>query len=145
VRHRILSRAGVKVSPLCLGTMKVSAFPITIDGQAVGAISGGHVEYEVTPSCRNRGVATSALRLGLRQLGGMGVERALVTRNADNSAEPARVFLPGRVREFTSQLRAVKPSLVEPGSCRPLGQAAEIGVTVFLLRSDPTNKRVRTP
>jgi predicted acetyltransferase len=52
---------------------------------------GGHVGYKVRPSCRGRGVATAALRLALRQLGGMGIERALVTCNANNDAS-ARVI-----------------------------------------------------
>ena len=52
---------------------------------------GGHIGYKVRPSCRNRGVATSALRLGLQKLRGMGVERALVTCNANN-ASSARVI-----------------------------------------------------
>jgi len=52
---------------------------------------GGHIGYKVRPSCRNRGVATAALRLALRLLGEMGVERALVTCKANNAAS-ARVI-----------------------------------------------------
>jgi predicted acetyltransferase len=52
---------------------------------------GGHVGYKVRPSCRNRGVATAALRLGLLELAGLGVERALVTCNSNNGAS-ARVI-----------------------------------------------------
>ena len=37
---------------------------------------GGHAGYKVRPSERNRGVATTALRLALRQLNHAGVERA---------------------------------------------------------------------
>jgi predicted acetyltransferase len=47
---------------------------------------GGHVGYKVRPSCRNRGVATAALRLALKQLAKLGVERALVTCNTTNVA-----------------------------------------------------------
>jgi predicted acetyltransferase len=47
---------------------------------------GGHIGYKVRPSCRNRGVATAALKLALQKLSGMGVEKALVTCNANNGA-----------------------------------------------------------
>ncbi len=47
---------------------------------------GGHVGYKVRPSCRNQGVATAALRLALKQLAIIGVERALVTCNTTNVA-----------------------------------------------------------
>jgi predicted acetyltransferase len=52
---------------------------------------GGHIGYKVRPSCRNRGVATAALRLALRKLRVLGVEGALVTCNAANAAS-ARVI-----------------------------------------------------
>jgi predicted acetyltransferase len=52
---------------------------------------GGHIGYKVRPSCRNRGVATAALRLALKKLAGLGVERALVTCNTSNAAS-ARVI-----------------------------------------------------
>jgi predicted acetyltransferase len=52
---------------------------------------GGHVGYKVRPSCRNHGVATAALRLGLKKLSDLGVERALVTCNTTN-APSARVI-----------------------------------------------------
>jgi predicted acetyltransferase len=69
---------------------------------------GGHVGYKVRPSCRNRGVATAALRLALKQLAAMGVERALVTCNTTNAASAKVIercggfriedaLLPGRV------------------------------------------------
>jgi predicted acetyltransferase len=52
---------------------------------------GGHVGYKVRPSCRNQGVATAALRLALKQLATIGVERALVTCDTTNAAS-ARVI-----------------------------------------------------
>ncbi len=52
---------------------------------------GGHVGYKVKPSFRNRGVATAALRLALRLLGGMDVEKALLTCGANNGPS-ARVI-----------------------------------------------------
>jgi predicted acetyltransferase len=59
---------------------------------------GGHVGYKVRPSCRNRGIATAALRLALRQLAGMGIERALVTCNANNAASARVIEKCGGVR-----------------------------------------------
>jgi predicted acetyltransferase len=52
---------------------------------------GGHIGYKVRPPCRNRGVATAALKLALQKLGTMGVDQALLTCNADNGAS-ARVI-----------------------------------------------------
>jgi len=47
---------------------------------------GGHVGYKVRPLRRNRGVATAALRLALKHLAAIGVERALLTCNTTNAA-----------------------------------------------------------
>jgi predicted acetyltransferase len=47
---------------------------------------GGHVGYKVRPSARNRGVATAALRLALKELASLGVDQALVTCNTTNAA-----------------------------------------------------------
>lgn len=52
---------------------------------------GGHIGYKVRPSCRNRGVATASLRLGLKALADLGIEHALVTCNTTNAAS-ARVI-----------------------------------------------------
>lgn len=52
---------------------------------------GGHVGYKVRPSCRNRGVASAALRLALARLAELGVTSALVTCNTTNAAS-ARVI-----------------------------------------------------
>lgn len=59
---------------------------------------GGHAGYKVRPSCRNRGVATAALRLALRKLGEMGLRRALVTCGADNFASTRVIEKCGGVR-----------------------------------------------
>jgi predicted acetyltransferase len=64
---------------------------------------GGHVGYKVRPSCRNRGVATAALRLGLQKLHAMGIERALVTCNATNSASARVIEKCGGVRTNDAQ------------------------------------------
>lgn len=52
---------------------------------------GGHIGYKVRPSARNRGVATEALRLGLRILRALNIPKALVTCAGDNRAS-ARVI-----------------------------------------------------
>jgi predicted acetyltransferase len=59
---------------------------------------GGHVGYKVRPSCRNRGVATAALGLALRLLGGMRVAQALVTCKAINAASARVIEKCGGVR-----------------------------------------------
>ena len=59
---------------------------------------GGHAGYKVRPTERNRGVATAALRLALRLLDQMGVERALITCNETNAASPRVIEKCGGVR-----------------------------------------------
>ena len=59
---------------------------------------GGHIGYKVRPSCRNRGVATAALRLGLQRLAAMGLEKALVTCNTTNAASAKVIEKCGGVR-----------------------------------------------
>jgi predicted acetyltransferase len=90
-----------------ISKMKVGGYPkpeivpmdsyfIEIEGRILGEIFvrhrlsaaleqyGGHIGYKVRPSCRNRGVATAALRLALQKLAAIGVPRALVTCSAAN-------------------------------------------------------------
>lgn len=45
---------------------------------------GGHIGYDVRPSARRRGHATAMLRAALPIAAGLGIDRALVTCNADN-------------------------------------------------------------
>ena len=59
---------------------------------------GGHISYMVRPSCRNRGVATAALRLALRHLGSLKVERALLTCKSTNIASARVIEKCGGVR-----------------------------------------------
>jgi predicted acetyltransferase len=81
----------------------MDAYFIESDGRILGEVYirklltpqleqvGGHIGYKVRPSCRNRGVATAALRLALKELDSMNIERALVTCKATNVAS-ARVI-----------------------------------------------------
>jgi predicted acetyltransferase len=66
---------------------------------------GGHIGYKVRPSCRNRGVATVALRLALKKLAGMGIEKALVTCNVNNGASTKVIEKCGGVRISNSVLQ----------------------------------------
>jgi predicted acetyltransferase len=59
---------------------------------------GGHAGYKVRPMERNRGVATTALRLALQRLNQMSVERALVTCNETNAASARVIEKCGGVR-----------------------------------------------
>jgi predicted acetyltransferase len=59
---------------------------------------GGYIGYKVRPLCRNRGVATAALRLALKQLAGIGVEKALLTCNTNNGASANVIEKCGGVR-----------------------------------------------
>jgi predicted acetyltransferase len=45
---------------------------------------GGHIGYDVRPSARRRGHATAMLRAALPIAAGLGIDRALVTCDADN-------------------------------------------------------------
>lgn len=47
---------------------------------------GGHIGYEVRPSYRARGHATRMLGAALTYAGGLGLDRALLTCNFDNTA-----------------------------------------------------------
>jgi len=89
---------------------------IEADGQILGELFirhrlsqrleqiGGHVGYKVRPSCRNKGIATAALRLALQKLNALGIERALVTCNATNSASAKVIQKCGGVRTSDAQL-----------------------------------------
>jgi len=45
---------------------------------------GGHIGYDVRPSARRRGHATEMLRQALAIAHGLGIDRALITCDADN-------------------------------------------------------------
>ncbi|WP_392544649.1 GNAT family N-acetyltransferase [Oryzobacter telluris] len=45
---------------------------------------GGHIGYSVRPSARRRGIATTALRLGLEEAGRLGIDPVLLTCDVTN-------------------------------------------------------------
>ena len=75
-----------------------------VDGDLVGRVSirhvlnarlaavGGHVGYGVRPGFRRLGHATRMLQLALERLGDLGVERALVTCDVDNTGSAATIL-----------------------------------------------------
>ncbi|GEB14691.1 GNAT family N-acetyltransferase [Pimelobacter simplex] len=60
---------------------------------------GGHIGYSVKPSARRRGHAVAALRLGLQAAAGLGIDRVLVTCDADNEASRRTIEAGGGVLE----------------------------------------------
>lgn len=92
------------------GIVPMDSYFIEMEGRILGEIFirhrlspaleqyGGHIGYKVRPSCRNRGVATAALRLALQKLAGIGVPRALVTCSAANLASARVIEKCGAVR-----------------------------------------------
>ena len=82
------------------------------DGQLVGIIDlrhhidhpilgswGGHCGYSVRPSERGRGYAKEMLRLNILEAGKLGIDRLLVTCNADNPASEKTILANGGVYE----------------------------------------------
>lgn len=64
---------------------------------------GGHIGYAVRPSARRRGHAARALALGVRAAAGLGIERVLVTCDADNDASRRTIEAGGGVLEDERQ------------------------------------------
>ncbi|GAA1661648.1 GNAT family N-acetyltransferase [Fodinicola feengrottensis] len=60
---------------------------------------GGHVGYDVRPSARRRGYATEMTRQVLAIAAGLGIERALITCDADNVASRRVIEANGGVWE----------------------------------------------
>jgi predicted acetyltransferase len=89
---------------------------------------GGHVGYKVRPSCRNKGVATAALRLALGKLRAMGIEHALVTCKVTNGASAKVIQKCGGVRTSDVQLegRVEQRYWVATDGNRPEGRQKRI-------------------
>lgn len=60
---------------------------------------GGHIGYSIRPSYRNKGYAKLQLNMALDILKQKGVERALVTCNADNIASMKTILACGGVED----------------------------------------------
>jgi predicted acetyltransferase len=65
-------------------------------------IEGGHIGYDVRPSARSRGFGTAALRLVLPEAKRRGLDRVLVTCDADNVRSMRIIERCGGVRSATS-------------------------------------------
>ena len=87
------AKAGIGLRP---GIVPVSTFWAVSDGEVLGVIKlrhrlterllheGGHIGFFVRPTARRRGIATRILALVLEPARALGIERALVTCDADN-------------------------------------------------------------
>ncbi len=60
---------------------------------------GGHIGYSVRPGARQRGVATAALRLGLREAARLGIDPALLTCHVANGVSRRVIETCGGVAE----------------------------------------------
>lgn len=92
------------------GWVPETTFWIVESGQVVGEVElrhplnewlqqvGGNIGYLTHPEHRNKGIATFALREGVKILAGMGVEQALVTCRDDNIASIRVIEKCGGVR-----------------------------------------------
>lgn len=86
-------RAGVDLAP---GRVPATMLFAVVGDEIVGRVhirheltqalleEGGHLGYGVRPAHRRRGYATQMLAQGLEVVGGLGIERALVTCDDDN-------------------------------------------------------------
>ena len=92
------------------GWVPETTFWVVEDGRVVGGLEvrhplnewlqqvGGNIGYLTRPDYRNRGIATFALREGVRILAQMGAEQALITCRDDNIASIRVIEKCGGVR-----------------------------------------------
>lgn len=62
-------------------------------------IEGGHIGYNIRPSCRRQGYGTLQLRLGLEKARRFHLERVLITCDSDNTASAKIIESNGGVLE----------------------------------------------
>ncbi|MEO6501930.1 MAG: GNAT family N-acetyltransferase [Jatrophihabitantaceae bacterium] len=61
--------------------------------------SGGHIGYDIAPSARRRGHGTAMLRAALPIAAGLGIDKALITCDADNLGSRKVILANGGVLE----------------------------------------------
>jgi predicted acetyltransferase len=74
---------------------------------------GGNIGYEIRPSRRRQGYGTAILRLTLQWAGRMGMERALVTCNRDNTGSRRIIEANGGVFEGESPVNVGSGVILE--------------------------------
>ena len=91
------------------GWVRTGFFVVLEDGHILGRVSvryelndslsylGGHIGYGVLPEARRQGVAAALCRFGLRELAAAGVDKALITCNADNKGSKATIISCGGI------------------------------------------------
>lgn len=72
------------------------------------AIKGGHIGYDVRPSARGRGFGTAALRLVLPEAQRRGLDRVLLTCDADNVPSIRVIERCGGVRSESSDAEILR-------------------------------------
>jgi predicted acetyltransferase len=107
-----------EVSPGPALVPQSSYWGVTEDGQVVGRIAirhylneklrefGGHIGYEVRPSCRRRGVAKEMLKKVLATPRAQEIGRLLVTCDPSNEASNKTILANGGVLERTAYVAA---------------------------------------
>jgi predicted acetyltransferase len=85
-----------------------------VDGQIVGRLSlrhrlndlmeliGGHIGYAVIPGCRRKGYATEMLKQSLPIAASLGIKKALITCDTDNTGSIAIIERCGGIFERTT-------------------------------------------
>lgn len=111
------TRSWAKGEGLARGWVRSDRFWVVESGLVVGEVDvrhelnnflqqlGGHIGYLTHPEHRNKGVATFALREGLKRLAKIGVKRALITCLDDNLPSQRVIEKCGGVRIGDSKAR----------------------------------------
>ena len=79
---------------LLQGEVKTSTFWLIDKTEVVGVVRirhqevecAGHIGYDISPECRNRGYGLQILKLALKEARNIGIEEAILTCNIDNIA-----------------------------------------------------------
>ncbi len=76
------------------GTVVTSTFWLTDKKEVVGVVRirhqevqyGGHIGYDISPDCRNKGYGSEILKLALKKAVEIGLYEVILTCNIDNTA-----------------------------------------------------------